>query len=173
MGEGGLLAPTAALSRQFTRPPELDLDALERGRRQLQRRGFFIGGVGLLVEPRLLMEVLERPRVFPLPSAPASCRGVLNLRGTLVPVFDIRPRLGGSEALPRWVLVMGRALEAAGFYIDALPVQVAANEETRLERLPKAPPFLQPVIAAAYYVNQQVFFELDHRALLRSLGQGG
>jgi twitching motility protein PilI len=172
MGVKAPMTPTAALSRPFTRPLELDAEVLERGRRQ-QRRGFFVGGVGLMVEPRLLLEVLERPRVFPLPNAPASCSGLLNLRGTLVPVFDLRPQLGCDEPLPRWVLVMGRALEAAGLYVDALPVQVAANEETRLERLPKAPALLQPVIAAAYYVNQQVFFELDHRALLRTLGQGG
>jgi len=173
MGEMGVLSPTAALSRLFTRPLELGVELTDGPRRQEQRRGFFIAGVGLLVEPRLLMEVLERPRVFPLPNAPAVCQGLLNLRGNLVPVFDLRPSLGWSEPLPRWVLVMGRAQEAAGFFIDSLPVQVVTTEDTRLERLPKAPPFLQPVIANAYYVNQQVFFEIDHRALLQRLGQGG
>jgi purine-binding chemotaxis protein CheW len=47
---------------------------------------------GLLVAD--VQEVLRAVTVSPLPRAPSAILGVINLRGTLVPVFDIRGRFG-------------------------------------------------------------------------------
>jgi purine-binding chemotaxis protein CheW len=43
-------------------------------------------------------EVLELTRVTPLPQTPAFVRGLMNLRGTVIPVFDLGVRLGLGPA---------------------------------------------------------------------------
>ena len=61
--------------------------------------------------------------VTELPEMPASMRGVINLRGVIVPVFDLRARFTGilTEPSPRHVVVVmavhGRLL---GILVDAV-----------------------------------------------------
>lgn len=45
-----------------------------------------------------VQELLRAVAVTPLPDAPASVLGVIDLRGDLVPVYDLRPRLGLPSA---------------------------------------------------------------------------
>lgn len=163
------MTPVQALTRGFTRPPEI-ADGGPSVQRLEQRRGFRIGGYGFLAEPRLLMELVESPLLFALPNAPSACRGLINLRGTLTPVFDIRERLGLEPRKIRWILVMGRAAEAAGLVVDDLPEQVAAGPEQRLERAPEAPPAVEPYLQGAYYAGDELWFELDHRRLFQAVG---
>ena len=46
------------------------------------------------VESDAVRELVRAVAVTPLPGAPAGVDGVIDVRGTLVPVFDLRPRLG-------------------------------------------------------------------------------
>ncbi|MBW2107145.1 MAG: chemotaxis protein CheW [Deltaproteobacteria bacterium] len=43
-------------------------------------------------------EVLEMTKITPVPATPEFMRGVINLRGHVVPVIDLRKKLGMSEA---------------------------------------------------------------------------
>lgn len=47
---------------------------------------------GLLADD--VVEVLHAVRIVALPGAPAAVEGAINLRGTAVPVFDLRQRFG-------------------------------------------------------------------------------
>jgi purine-binding chemotaxis protein CheW len=55
---------------------------------------FEVGGQGYGVPARDVQEVVRAARSVRLPRAPAVIEGVLNLRGQVVPVFDIRQRFG-------------------------------------------------------------------------------
>lgn len=164
-----MLTPSQALTRSFTRSPDLAAAGESRRGRE-QRRGFRMGGYGFLAEPRLLMELVESPLIFALPNAPPACRGLINLRGALTPVFDIRDRLGLGPRPLHWVLVMGRAPEAAALAVDDLPEQVSASPEQRLERLPEAPAAVAACLQGAYYASDELWFELNHRELFRTIG---
>jgi len=41
-----------------------------------------------------VMQVVQMVEISPLPGAPAVIEGIVNVRGTIVPVFDLRARLG-------------------------------------------------------------------------------
>jgi len=41
-----------------------------------------------------VVQVVQMVEVAPLPGAPAIIEGIVNVRGTIVPVFDLRSRLG-------------------------------------------------------------------------------
>jgi purine-binding chemotaxis protein CheW len=44
-----------------------------------------------------VQEIRVWDRVTPIPNSPAHVKGVLNLRGTIVPIFDLRLRFGLEE----------------------------------------------------------------------------
>jgi purine-binding chemotaxis protein CheW len=85
-------------------------------------------------------EVLPRASLASLPGSPASLAGVLRLRGALLPVVDLRQRLGLASASPRIgqciVVVAGLDLADVGFLVDAahgiVPgTSVASNPATQ------------------------------------------
>jgi purine-binding chemotaxis protein CheW len=45
-------------------------------------------------------EVFRLPTISPLPKAPAVIEGIVNIRGRIVPVFDLRRRFGLAEKAP-------------------------------------------------------------------------
>ncbi|WP_341909508.1 chemotaxis protein CheW [Ferrovibrio terrae] len=59
----------------------------------------------------------------PLPNCPPAVRGVINLRGQVVPIYDLRIRLGAERSSPTATHVVIVVEAAAGFYgllVDAV-----------------------------------------------------
>ncbi len=68
-------------------------------------------------------EIIRWTRVTPLPNQPTFARGVLNLRGTIVPVYDLRARLSGAltEASDTHVIVIANVgSQTLGILVDAV-----------------------------------------------------
>src|SRR5260221_2802366 len=55
---------------------------------------FKIGEQEFAVDAAAVEQVLRAVEIAPLPEAPAGVRGVINLRGRIVPVFDLWARFG-------------------------------------------------------------------------------
>ncbi|HWA72898.1 MAG TPA: chemotaxis protein CheW [Polyangiaceae bacterium] len=58
---------------------------------------FALGSLLLAVEARSVQEVLRSQQVTPVPLAPDFVRGLMNLRGQIVLVVDLRVHLGSLE----------------------------------------------------------------------------
>lgn len=59
----------------------------------------------------------------PLPNSPAAVRGIINLRGQVVPIYDLRIRLGAERSVPSAIHVVIVVEAASGFYgllVDAV-----------------------------------------------------
>ena len=81
---------------------------------------FRLGGEVHACDIHLVEEVVNRPRLHPLPDMPARLLGVLRLRGELVPVVDIAPLLElelGSRTPA--VLVVGIGDTRLGVAVDS------------------------------------------------------
>jgi purine-binding chemotaxis protein CheW len=94
--EGGLAAEAAA--------PEEPLDAVLRREQEIQMVGFFIGGQEFTIPTVSVQEVIRFMPVAKLPAAPPVIVGVINLRGRVTPLIDLRmalevnsPRLGADK----------------------------------------------------------------------------
>ena len=71
-----------------------------------------MGGRACALPCEHVVEIVPRVKLGVLPAAPPQVLGVVNLRGKVVPVFDIRARLSGASALvPYQHLVIVRAGE--------------------------------------------------------------
>src|SRR5581483_10415500 len=55
---------------------------------------FTLGGESYGVEILAVQEIKGGAAITPIPNAPRHVRGVMNLRGTIIPVVDLRTRLG-------------------------------------------------------------------------------
>jgi twitching motility protein PilI len=163
------LKPNAALNR--FKPPPGQSTGIANPERERVRYGFRIGGISLLVGQNTSSEVLERVPVYPLPKAPTGLLGLVNLRGNLVPIFDIKPLLElDSSSTPdkNTLLILGIGEKAVGILIDGLP-QPAVTHHV-LSRLPPLPVALRPHIAKAYIQDHYVWLEFDHFGFFETLG---
>jgi len=68
----------------------------EKGRVQL---AVFRAGTGEYgVDIMKIMEIIRPQKLTPVPKAPEFIEGIINLRGSVVPIIDVRKRLGVSSA---------------------------------------------------------------------------
>lgn len=68
---------------------------------------FSAGGEELAVELLRIREILQPGAITRVPMAPAWARGVMNLRGSVLPVIDLSSKLGlGESALDRRTCIM-------------------------------------------------------------------
>jgi purine-binding chemotaxis protein CheW len=68
--------------------------------KDLQVVGFRIGNETFGVRIASVREIVRVPEITAVPSAPDSVEGVINLRGKIIPVMDLRKRFGQADVQP-------------------------------------------------------------------------
>ena len=68
--------------------------------KELQVVGFRIGNETFGVRIGAVREIVRVPEITAVPSAPETIEGVINLRGKIIPVMDLRKRFGQTEIQP-------------------------------------------------------------------------
>lgn len=94
---------------------------------------FTIGAEEYGIDIMAIREIKGWTATTPLPNTPAHLRGVINLRGAIVPIFDLRARFEGglTDAQPRHVIiVVSVASRVIGLLVDAVAdiITVAAAD---------------------------------------------
>ncbi len=104
--------------------PHADINAeFEVSKSTKQYVTFLVGDRSYGVDIVKVREIKQWSQTTTLPNQPDFTRGVLNLRGTIVPVFDLRARFGGglSEATENHVVVIVLIEEqTVGILVDAV-----------------------------------------------------
>lgn len=145
------------------------------------RQGVRIGSVGVMLTYEDSSELTDMPELYYLPNAPAWIMGLANLHGNFVPVFDLAAYLGieknkapsasqSIETDKSMLLVLGHGAEAAGIIIDGIPQRLVPLHQQQTDT-DTAPALLMPHIRDAYFLNGQLWFDLDCRSLLSALEQ--
>lgn len=165
--ESRLVAPSEALQKEFvlasaaTVTPDV---SVLRG----TFHGFFIGEIGLLLPKEEISEVLENINSCRVPNTSAVLYGMANLRGKIVPLFDLHRLLGIEPAPQRMFLVIGDGGDAAGVLLDRLPRRVVIVASDKLPMIPPLPAALRPFARGAYDV-QGVWLDWDIAGFFDSL----
>lgn len=68
--------------------------------KDLQVVGFRIGNETFGVRIASVREIVRVPEITAVPSAPETVEGVINLRGKIIPVMDLRKRFGHVDIQP-------------------------------------------------------------------------
>lgn len=94
---------------------------------------FTVSGRSYGIDIGSVREIIRWTAVTPLPKQSVHARGVLNLRGTIVPVHDLRARFGGplTEASENHVIIIAWiGAQTIGVLVDAVSdiLSVAADD---------------------------------------------
>lgn len=164
---GPWLSPSEALTR-FVSGEQANLGRVEAV--APIRFGFRVGEIGLLVPPGMLSELVEESEIYPLPTTPSWFRGLINLRGSLVPVFDLKKlfEIQGESTEVTNLVVLNSGEEAVGILIDGLPVTLDATKVP--EQSPPLPPVLRKYSQTVYVRDQEIWVEFDFDGFFRAAG---
>jgi twitching motility protein PilI len=134
------------------------------------RYGFKIGSLGLLIQLGSTSEVLQKPAIWSLPGSPPWFLGLLNVRGNLVPVYELSQVLN-TEAKPvdqkKLVLVFDQGDKAVGVVIDDFPKPL--NALSSLPNLPLLPSVLNGHVRKGYIKEESIWLEFDHNSFFAEM----
>jgi purine-binding chemotaxis protein CheW len=109
---------------------------------------FDIGDQCLGVDIMAVREIRAWAVATPLPNAPAYMKGVVNLRGVVLPVFDLRHRLGWGVTDPTGrhvIIVVQTGEQLCGLIVDGVN-DIVRIEDEEMQPVPdtggRASPFL-------------------------------
>lgn len=118
--------------------------------KEIQIVGFRIGRETFGLPISLVHEIVRPPEITNVPHAPEYVEGVMNLRGRIVPVIDLRRRFGGAaiaNSRKNRVLVVDVESRAVGLIVDS------ASEVLKISDAQIEPPPNVLTDAATSYVT--------------------
>jgi chemotaxis signal transduction protein len=167
-----LISPSKALNRPLNRQIH-DNSAINSQEKEvvIRQLGFQIGNLGLLIGARTTSELIELLVMCPIPFTVAWLLGLINLRGNLVPIFDLHQLLSieTNTSNKRMLLILGQGESAGGIVIEALPVHLTFTSKDKLTSLPPLPAVLAPYVSQGYEKGEQVWFNFDHLGFFESI----
>lgn len=131
---------------------------------------FQVGGADYLVPAEQVLHLESFERATPVPGAPAFVAGLVQVRGRLIPVVDLRVRFGLppiEHSLDRRVIVVQLGSRVAGLLVDRAR-EVVQVEDGQLE----APPEMIDRQAAGFVksvatVARRLFLLIDVGSVIR------
>ncbi|WP_374634562.1 chemotaxis protein CheW [Ferrovibrio sp.] len=103
-----------------------------RGSRTIQLISFTVGNEEYGVDIMAVREIRAWSETTPLPNTPEVVRGVINMRGAIVPIFDLRARFGMPRTEPtkyNVVIIVSVASRIVGILVDAVSDIITINED--------------------------------------------
>lgn len=100
----------------------------------MQLVGFNIGTEKFGVNILKVQEIIRSAPVTPVPNSPEFVEGVINLRGDIIPVIDLRKRLNifreDNQKKDIWILILNIAERVIGFIVDRVTevLKIAEDE---------------------------------------------
>jgi purine-binding chemotaxis protein CheW len=137
---------------------------------------FFVGDLFLGIEVERVQEVLRDSDITPVPTAPPSVRGLINLRGQIVTAIDLGTLFGKTdhEGEASTVLVLDAGSALLSFVVDRAGDVVEVDDESF-----EAPPDTlkgeaRRLIRGAYKLENELLLVLDveHALELEAVSHG-
>jgi purine-binding chemotaxis protein CheW len=115
-----------------------------------------------------VLEILEIPRITKVPQSPDFMRGVINLRGSVLPVIDARAKFGlppAADTINSCIIVLNIDIEGqpimTGVVVDGVQ-EVRDIEETQVQEAPSiGSKYKSEFIQGMVKVNEQFIMMLD------------
>lgn len=134
------------------------------------RYGFVIGNLNFVYDKDVACELVKAVPIYSVPNTPKWMLGLINLRGSLVPVFNLEGYFNFKEEVDKLklLLILGKGEKAVAFQIKSYPQLL--KDLTQLETLPKLMPKIEGYIRAAYQ-GEKIWLELDKESFFSALGE--
>lgn len=99
---------------------------------------FFLDREEYAIEILKVMEIIGLMSITPVPSMPGYIRGILNLRGKIIPVMDIRSRFGlpgVDDTAETCIIILQQDQFQMGIVVDKVS-EVAELGDTEIDDIP-------------------------------------
>ncbi len=133
------------------------------------RYGFSIGTLHFVYDASIACELIRAYSIYPVPNTPRWMLGLINLRGGLIPVFNLENYFDFPEQpdTHQLLLVLGKGEKAVAFQLKDYPELL--KNLTKLTVLPPLIPKLENYIIGAYQAGN-IWLELDKEKFFTMLG---
>lgn len=135
---------------------------------------FRLGGQDYSVDIMSVREIRGSARATSLPHAPPFVRGVINLRGTVLPIVDLAARLGlepGEDTERNVIIVVDQGTRMAGLMVDAVS-DILAIPENEMQTPPDmAADDARAFVSALTIVDGRMIRVLDLDAVMPPQGE--
>ena len=169
MSESKMLKPSEALNR-FSPTQQLPFADQTISGIELLRYGFRTGDIGLIMDEVLGSEIVNKILPCAIPATPPWFQGVVNIRGNIVPIFDLKMIFNSDEKTElQRLLIIGKEEKAAGILIDDLP-QALHDLEVAADFL-SPPSILNGCIRKVYKQDDDIWYELNFNDFFAELGK--
>lgn len=170
--ERGWVSPSVALNRVIesvaTAPASL-LDSDQDNQRLYHIAR--LGGFNFILPTTRIWELVADQAQFPLPNAPKAVSGMINLRGSILPVFDIytligaeAPRLDSAKLL----VMSGGEIGGAALIVDGIDILARPQLEGFAGR-PQLPAIIAAALNRAHKVDSELWLDVQFETLFESL----
>jgi purine-binding chemotaxis protein CheW len=126
--------------------------------------GFYVGAVHYGVDIMSVREILKPAGLVPVHSAPAYVAGVTDHRESVVPIIDMRQRLGlapmADAARAKWLLVRTSGKDV-GLIVDRVTDVIPVSDAMRRERHAVLSAELASWVSDVFGVEGGLIFEVD------------
>ena len=147
---------------------------VETNARSERRFGFKVCGIGLLVPVGVSSEVVTSVKISRLPWQIPFVRGMLNLRGNVVPVFDVSPLFPTAVRPPvssEFIIALDSGPKAVCIVADTLPTSLTCHPIESAPPSSPLPTLLADHVRSSVSSSDETWFEIDHLAFFRQLAQ--
>lgn len=123
---------------------ETEQDDVTQDDEAIQYLTFKLDGESFATEISKVREVLEHTSITPVPRSPEFMKGVINLRGSVVPVVDLRLQFAMPEVEPTvdtCIIIIEVSIEGVSTILGALADSVQEVINLKPEHLEAAPSF--------------------------------
>lgn len=91
----------------------------------VQMVGFYLAGDLFAVDILMVQEIIKEMPITAIPDSPEFIEGVINLRGNIIPVIDLRKRLNMAKNDPKevvnpWTIILDIGGRVTGFIVDSV-----------------------------------------------------
>lgn len=135
---------------------------------------FRIGEEEFGVDILMVQEIIRLPNITPIPNSPESILGMINLRGKIIPIIDLRQRLRIRGAKPSEndrstrILIVELGGHVTGFIVDS----VSEVMKVEMSDIEPTPHLVTSSIDAAYIqgvikLPNRLIVLLDFRQILK------
>jgi purine-binding chemotaxis protein CheW len=137
----------------------------------MQLVGFTIGKELFGVDILMVQEIIRAAPITPVPNSPDFVEGVINLRGNILPVIDLRKRLnlftGSVSQKDTWILILDIQGKITGFIVDSVTEVLKIQEET----IEPPPDIITAGLESQYLrgvceIGQQLLIMIDFQKIL-------
>lgn len=161
-----MMTPTAALNRFSAGKRSIGDLFLEESRVDLHY-GFRVGELKLLLKPLEKIEVINTLSACPVPNTPSWFAGMINLRGELLPVFDLNLLMTQKPEPAKWIAIFRHNGRAAGIYTSTLPISISVDGQAHVQ--PPIPEILEGCVENIFAQGDSIWFETDFEKLFMAL----